>query len=327
MPDGFSPSEESTVLLPPRAGFIRSVIKRGKLPLNEYGLPEGIYRPDLLPSDPYAAATSVASTDAGSEEAAPPPSEGDTLKASLEPTSLAVHGQQATDILLADTRIRVAYVPLNHQEGFTSLPDGRPFWYRQDFEPVEAFAAFEVYLAQGREGVHQLFLLQEELDPGTKKALESVNLSELYHLYYWGWRAKAFDLFDSALRRRQRAIRAADMEDYHYLLSERMLNMGIAFLQTDEFRDNLSPKVALDMIKQAMAGQRVSSGLPVNGPTGREDVEVVASLEVHMQQAAKERGEGGQVIDQDGINIEDMDEEDAERVQSIILKAQLGVRT
>lgn len=63
-------------------------------------------------------------------------------------------------ILVLDEKVlKAAYVPLSYDEGYPTLPDGRPFWNKLDFEPMDAYIAFQAYLEQGTRGNRQVFLL------------------------------------------------------------------------------------------------------------------------------------------------------------------------
>jgi hypothetical protein len=66
-------------------------------------------------------------------------------------------------MLLNNDVLRAAYVPLNYDCGFPMQDDGRPFWERfLQFEPLDAFVAFQAYLQQGTNGRRQMFLMADD---------------------------------------------------------------------------------------------------------------------------------------------------------------------
>ncbi len=126
------------------------------VPTNTRGLPEGFYRSDLL---------SVACVlDRRSADEIINPT---ARKSGPAPTAESVAGRvfHQDDILILDERVlKGAYVPLSYDEGYPTLPDGRPFWSQLDFEPPESYAAFRAYLDQGTKGHRELFRLADRKD-------------------------------------------------------------------------------------------------------------------------------------------------------------------
>ena len=122
-------------------------------PTNQYQLPDGFYRCDLLASidldDQLEDTTEVEQLEGPGYSPSGP---NDTaLKKSLK--SCARH----------------AYVSLDYTEGFPALQhDGTPFWYQLPHEAKEAFDAFQYYLILPRENGVRTFsdhynLLPKEL--------------------------------------------------------------------------------------------------------------------------------------------------------------------
>lgn len=144
------------------------------MPINDFGLPEGFHRSDLLHegvvkrilsqdelhTNPYQQTPQTQPTQdqdqAQDQTSASDPSEG--LVTDTGP------------LLILDERlVRQAYVPLDFREGFPTLPNsGQPFWDQLDFESAEAYKAFERYLKQGTDkGARRLFALA--CDPSIHK--------------------------------------------------------------------------------------------------------------------------------------------------------------
>jgi hypothetical protein len=99
------------------------------IPINPYGLPEFLYRPDLL----------------------------DPTKFDHYPTALEARGLQQ---LLGS-----AILNLNYAEGYPSLPTGLPVWARLEWEEDEPYNIFNEYLEQP--GVRTIYGLQGiSLDQG-----------------------------------------------------------------------------------------------------------------------------------------------------------------
>lgn len=163
-----------------------------------------------------------------------------------------------------------AFTPLNHQEGFPALPDGRPFWHKLDYESPAAFAAFESYVNLGNDGPRYIAALLQspELQRLFGTQLDLDYLQELHALYYWKDRAHAYDLFREAAYRHIRMRRAQSMENYHYEQSSTLLKRVFEALSTDETFEAMKhdPKLLLDAMEKLIKVQRVSVGMPANAP-------------------------------------------------------------
>ena len=292
-----------------------------ELPLNDYGLPIGFYRTDILPwhehspTDTYTedtsqpnehnepsirgnAGTLVLLDDdepdqtAGSEELQ---LADDILSGSLndaeEETSPTTKPALIKDHRIAGfltSALESAFIWMNYNEGFPALPNGKPFWDNLDFEPPEAYSVFTRYLQmhQGREaviddeddlgeaasGIRSISTLAADLH-SDKDLLAKVDQYQMYyHLYYWGLRAKSYDVFRVAQHRRQQEVRAIEVEDSHFITSNRLMNKLSKYMDDDEeFWDMMTPKTAIDMFKTLTQIQRISAGLPAAGPASKEE--------------------------------------------------------
>ncbi len=319
-------SQELTTSPESKGALIRHLMS--KMPKNSLGLPEAIYRTDLVPeSMPVPDIAPLISDGDQSSQAKPDvsslPGRRDT---SGEPRRPKGNGAVGSDLLDRDDssaagglpdatprsdNLSLAFLPLSYAEGYPTLPDGRPFWNRFDFEPAQAFQAFEAYMIQGDRGARQLFLLEQDKD---LKAT-TIELLDWYDLYYWEPRSKAFDLFKIAESRKVRQIRALHTEDNHYMLSSRLMSILEAYMMPDdegvsEFIEGLTPKAAIDLLKTLTTMQRVSAGLPAAGPSTSHPSDPgsgFGSIDVIMRNIAGNTAEGVKVVDEEGNTIEHLD--------------------
>jgi hypothetical protein len=228
------------------------------LPLNEFNLPKYFYRPDML--DHYKL-----SRDQETERSAAL----DPTMCSSPPTSLVQqHLEQAT-------------VFLDYHHSYPTLKDGTAFWCRLDWEGSDAFTAFSEYLSQG--GVRTLHGM-----PAFPKDL----LNQWYHLYCWGLRARAYDMYRTMHHMRMRAHRIMHTEDNHYLESEKAFNKVVkAFDSIDEKTlSDIEPDKLVKMMEALHRMQRVSAGLPASNALDESKAPKQVSVEVTARQVAANEG-------------------------------------
>lgn len=128
------------------------------VPTNTRGLPEGFYRSDLLN---YGCVIDRRSAD-------------EILNPSKNKGGPRVF--LADDILILNQSIlRAAFVPLSYDEGYPALPDGRPFWAQLEFEPPEVYAAFQMYLEMGTKGHRELYRLAG--DPKVQRVMHNARIA------------------------------------------------------------------------------------------------------------------------------------------------------
>lgn len=152
-----------------------------QVPLNDYGLPEGFYRPELiiLPVNEPATTTTnepttneptaaTATTDRSLQEGTKSRAENTELADTPLSTRLKI-GQLPTNSNICRQSEHIdsaavslsslvhanahAYQELDYSEGFPALPSGEPFWAPWSSEPLEAFEAFQMYLKHGVESL------------------------------------------------------------------------------------------------------------------------------------------------------------------------------
>lgn len=239
--------------------------------------------------------------------------------------------------IFVDPQLAHAYVPLDYNEGFPTLPNGRAFWTIFDWEPLQAFQTFEAYLNQPRlhmSGVRQLAIVSEDVANGYNFDKDPSEVKALSYLYSWGPRAAAYDMFQTAAFSKQLEQRAFDTLDSQYLLANKLMLRLEEYLMDDskdaEFWDLMNPKTAIDLLKTLTATQRVSVGLPANGPlpvsqqTGA-DSDKGKTLSVLFRSIAKQNNEsaGGEIsaAQDQGVLIKALeDPKTAELAQELVLK-------
>lgn len=91
---------------------------------------------------------------------------------------------------------------------------------------------------------------------------------QLYVLYFWKYRAQAFDLVGQAAIRKIRQQRAILLEDGHYLKLNAMVEhvMDRMGRFTDADLDNMDPLDTVKVMKDLVQMQRVTVGLPATAP-------------------------------------------------------------
>ena len=266
-----------------------------EIPLNDFGLPTGVYRTDLLPFHDYVpkgangangahingngngANTDLAVIDV---EDSAECGDASVLPLETEPQTYRIAGFPAKSL-------KGAFVPLQFDEGFPAFNDGNPFWARLEFEPLEAFEAFQKYtqMQQGTaasetdedydgseaSGLRSISSLVSVLHPNGEVLVLLDMYQTYYHLYYWGLRAHAYDLFRVAQHHKSQELRAVESQDEHYIMARRLRHKLMKYFDNEEdFWDLMTPKVGIDMLKTLIGLERISAGLPAAGPSTAE---------------------------------------------------------
>lgn len=243
------------------------------LPLNDMGLPTGFYRLDLIDM-PQGRSTKRGNGKSKSSKALVSYPEGS--------------GKELQEVY------QHAFVPLNYAEGFPTAPNGSPFWCQLDFEGMEIFQVFQLYLqlpTLSSQGVRQLIELPEAVEIHLQRTVPLQKIQDYFHLYYWQHRTKCYDLFREAARRKQQELRALEVNDNHFLVANQLMEKLKLFMSSDEdFWDVMTPKAAIDMLKVLTQLQRVSVGMPAMGPpqvAKGEEGRGLESLEVTLRTLAQ----------------------------------------
>lgn len=251
---------------------VRALTK--ELPMNDFGLPIGLYRLDMLPWYDYVAPDSVpidklieapTTTLVTVAVKAPLLEEGDLEFADSllndDSSHITVSDDKTTTevvSLVAEPEIHRlagfptnglegAFIWLSYDEGFPAFHDGSPMWNQICFEPPEAFAIFQRYLQMHRGSVGK----DEEIGPAATgtRSIEALAVdlhgnvdlldkmeeySNYFHMYYWNLRAKAYDIFRVAQHRKQQEIRAIETEDSHYITARKYMHKLQDFFDNEE---------------------------------------------------------------------------------------------
>lgn len=318
---------------------IRNLTK--ELPLNDYGLPVGVYRTDLLPFHDYVRPGSkdlvVVEVD---DSVASPSVEQEGAPA----TEVAVQEHIFRTAGFPTKSLAIAFMPLQYDEGFPAFGNGGPFWSRLEYEPTDAFAAFHQYLQMSlgkaassddvedeydgtaASGIRSISQLASDLHPDSN-LLEMVDLYKgYYHLYYWGMRAHAYDLFRVAQYRKQQEHRAIETQDEHYITSRRLRHKLMQYFDSEEdFWDLMTPKVGLDMLKTLTQLERISAGIPAAGPMSEEmAAKAGVTFEMELQTVAQSnRPSQGTTITDEGELLDNAlkDPHATEILQRLIIRS------
>lgn len=336
---------------------------QAEIPLNDFGLPTGIYRTDLLPFHDYHPESRPRTLDHDTKTVFEPPKTLDhdtvTITNSLGSpgeSEDAPDGSRDGDLVVAPrvhpSEYRIAgfeahalaraYVPLQYDEGFPAFDNGSPFWGRLEYEPIDAFQAFQRYLqmnfgkpadpeddddhGKAAAGTRSVSQLASQLHPDSDLIKMVDTYQGYYHLYYWGSRSHAYDLFRVAQYRKMQELRAVETQDEHYVESRRLRSRLNQFFENEEdFWDMLTPKTAIDFHKHLTGLERISAGVPAGGPQTPEQAAGAGKpFEVILKTVAQtNRGtRDGHTIDEDGEVLDKALEDPAttELLQTLIIR-------
>jgi hypothetical protein len=221
------------------------------IPQNEFGLPEYLYRPDLIPPDLFDlpeveqhSLLAASSLSIHYFEGFPALESGEPIWAQLpfEPTESHVLFTEYLQIPFS--------APLHNssRSGSTSQSQSQDVQPSAHDQPVRVLSSFATFLNQ----------------PLPK-------LQEMFHTYWWKPRAKAYDLFIAAATRRRRQLRADSLENQQYLLASEFIKDSQTYLRAafaDPETFGLRPADVINLMKMMFNAQRVSVGLPAHGLSG-----------------------------------------------------------
>lgn len=277
------------------------------LPLNDMGLPHGIYRVDMLPN-------------------------------SLEEF-------KAEDAEYQDTVLSNAYLPLDYSQGYPALESGHVLWSSLECEPHEAFVLFATFLRMPETSglARQLDMVVSEyyrqralqIDEDSQEGGDLAHtgstptkithqyVMECYHLFFWAARAKAYDMFRVAAHSRQQEFRAIDTQNSHYRLASKFAHRLEKYLDDEEeFWDLMTPKVAIDFLEKLARLQRLSTGLSSTGGDVGDSSGSKMDMQMTLRKLAVGAIEGNGSIGKEDVGFDDIlgNPETAALAQELIIK-------
>lgn len=139
---------------------------------------------------------------------------------------------------------------------------GVPVWKQLPDEPNQFYALFDKYLMsnEGSGKFRNLFDLSLSLN------VPIAQLETVKQMYHWGLRAFLYDTQKELERQRAMEYSQRAVEGRHASLAEKLFNTGTEYLLNHA--DQLTPKIALQMVDMAAKLERLSCGL---GDSRRSD--------------------------------------------------------
>jgi len=295
-----------------------------EIPLNDFGLPTGIYRTDLLPYHDYKPHNPHNTPKALPMLAVDAIDHTDVLN-EVDLTSLTTPDVYRIAGFPAQS-LHGAFMPLQFDEGYPAFENGQPFWTRLEYEPSDAYEAFQRYLQMslgkpgtqpeyddedgeydGTEasGMRSISALATDMFPNQRLLQMTQVFQEYYHLYYWGMRAHAYDLYRIAQHRTQQELRMVETQDEHYMASRRLRHRLMQYMNNEEeFWDMMTPKTGIDMFKTITSLERISAGMPAGGPINEAaEANRGKPFEVTMRTVAQTNrriGDSSKIISEEG---------------------------
>lgn len=209
---------------------------------------------------------------------------------------------------LLQDRVNASMVTISYHQGFPVLPNGQPFWQCLDYEPQEAHQAFLAYLELG--AARQLHALESwKMDV----------LLDFYHVYYWGPRIQAFELYRVAQHQRIKLHRVLTVENDQYEKATQLIQKLMSAL-TDEKLEEMSGTQVLRALDTLMKTQRTAVGLSANGGAEQgKEAPKATTMELILQQVSQ-GAQPEKVKKDEDIDLLMADPGAIEQAQKLILK-------
>lgn len=267
-------AKAAAVVLPmsPKAAVMRRINE--EIPLNDYGLPEYIYRADMIPLDL---------------------SDLDTAERNgfMEQSIIELDYSQGFPTLPSGE-------PIWGQLPFEPADAHRAFTFYLDMPRIKSTKDGEVNAANA---VRQVHAIKDQCGKTTQELLS------LAHMFYWQQRALAYDLFITASHNKRREYMLQDVENEHLATAATFIKYAQDFLEQvfgDPEKYDLKPREAMDLLVKMIQVQRLSLGAsPFGQKSGKSENELPsnAPLEVILRTIVQNSGmangakNGGQQVE------------------------------
>jgi hypothetical protein len=182
---------------------------------------------------------------------------------------------------LSDEYDNPKLVPLRYDEGFPTIEDtGVPFWERLENEPPRYYEAFKRYrdypytTVTAANASQASNLTKNRLAQHKKRTLaktaellrtSSSTLATLAALYYWQYRASAYDRYRDEEAQIQLRADAVEMELTHAGIARRLLDKVTSALDEME-PEELTPQMMVEWLKSGVHLERLSRGKDPSKP-------------------------------------------------------------
>jgi hypothetical protein len=270
-----------------------------RIPMNEYGLPKYLYRADLIPTElpempveDQIPILNSATIDITYREGFPTFMDGHSMWAQMPYEPDESYDAFKQYVMLVD---RYGVRSLEALVGESLLSDLSVDSFGDevtDTSPsVDSSGQRGTALRGGggsaRSGAGGLGMLSLE------------ELSEFHAYYFWAARCRAYDLFQLVAHRKLRERRILSTTNSHFLQSEKLLGRIYEYFNRvdpetgrPDFVEELTPKVAMDMMEKLVKIQRISVGLAAHGlaagEMAGEGATPNATVEVAFRQIARQ---------------------------------------
>ncbi len=273
------------------------------IPLNEYHLPKYVYRPDVLDHRSLQQAVRAERSAVLLSSTLP---QGDAQSAKL-PTDSEI-------VISAQELLDSAVVQLEYYHGYPTFQDGTAFWEKFPCETPEAFSAFTLYLEQvGARSVSNV---------AQSTGYPKDSITEWYHLNYWAFRARAWDMFQAAHADRVRIQRIMRSNDDHFLAGERLFKQLSDALKSKGAEDFATMEIT-DIVATMERVQKIQRNALGISQT-KEQPNTAVNVEVSMRKIAEQNGDRQQTDDADDMALLLQNPDALTTAQELIVKVNGG---
>lgn len=256
------------------------------IPTNAYGLPEYIYRADMVPNLDDLNTTQrnehleMAILDLDYRQGFPALADGEPFWAQLPCEPDAAY------------RAFIAYIDTPRAPGQRLGMAGVKLDTGQTAEQRKLDTTHPLGPTNTNQvPVRQLHLL------GTIVGKPTSTLMECSYLFYWPQRVRAYDLFTIAIHRKRKEQRLMELEEDHYDMATSFIDSAKKQLEEwfAEPDEKMKPKELIDLLSKMVQLQRISVGASPLGATngkgnGDGDIPKNADLEVIMRTITQNAG-------------------------------------